>query len=123
VTAFFTSANALSAQAARRSLETIAPTNQGDALFAARLYRSAAEPLAPLIMLLLALPLAFAPPRTGATWPTLLYAGGGGLLYLVADGVLTVAAQVGYVPVYAGTLAAPLIGGLTGITMLLYTER
>jgi lipopolysaccharide export LptBFGC system permease protein LptF len=69
------------------------------------------------------LSLAFPAPRTGATLPALLYAGGGGLFYLVADGVLTVAVQVGYLPVLVETCAAPLLAGLAGITVLLYTER
>ena len=58
-------------------------------------------------MLLLALPLAFVSPRAGVAWPALLYAGGGGLLYLVADGALTVAGQVGYLPALVGAWAAP----------------
>ena len=74
-------------------------------------------------MLLLALPLAFASPRTGVAWPALLYAGGGGLLYLVADGVFTVAAQVGALPPLAGAWAAPVLFGLGALTVLLYSER
>ena len=69
------------------------------------------------------MPLAFVPPRTGVAWPALLYAAAGGLLYLVADGVLTVFAQVGYLPAAVGAWAAPAIVLLSGITVLLYTER
>ena len=123
VAAFFSSAGSLSAAAARRSLGEAAPVSQGDALFATRLYRSAAEPLAPLVMLLLALPLAFVAPRTGAAWPALLYAGAGGLLYLAGDGVATVAAQGGYLPAAVGAWTAPVVAALTGLTVLLYSER
>lgn len=123
VATFFSTAPRLSAAAARRSLDEAAPVSQAEALFATRLHRTFAEPLAPFIMLLLALPLAFVSPRIGVAWPALLYAGGGGLLYLVADGVLTVAGQVGYVPAAVGAWAAPLFFGLVGITILIYSER
>ena len=123
VAAFFSSVRSLSAAAARRALGEEAPVSQSEALFATRIMRSAAEPLAPIVMLLLALPLAFVAPRTGTAWPAMLYAAGGGLLYLVADGVLTVFAQVGYLPAGVGAWAAPLIVALIGVTVLLYAER
>ncbi len=123
VAAFFAAARPLSAADAQRSLDELAPVSQSATLFATRLHRSLAELLAPLLMLMLALPLAFVPPRRGAAWPALLYAGAGGLLYLVADGVLTVAAQVGALPPLVGAWAAPLIVALTGTTVLLYAER
>jgi lipopolysaccharide export system permease protein len=123
VAAFFTAAPAISAKAARRSLAQAAPVDRAEAVFATRVQRSGAEPLAPLVMLLLALPLAFVPPRTGRTWPALLYAGVGGLSYLVADGVLTVAAQVGYVHSVVGAWAAPVLAGLVGLSVLLFSER
>lgn len=123
VAAFFSSVRSLSSAAARRALGEEAPVSRGGALFATRILRSAAEPLAPLIMLVLALPLAFVAPRTGVAWPALLYAAAGGLLYLVADGVLTVFAQVGYVPAAVGAWAAPVVAGLAGATVLLYSER
>ena len=123
VAAFFASGARSTAAAARRSLAEAAPVNQTDSLFETRVHRSAAEPLAPLIMLLLALPLAFVAPRVGRSWPRLLYAAAGGLIYLVADGVLTVAAQGGYLPAALGAWAAPALAVLTGGTVLLYSER
>ena len=123
VTAFFTAAPAISAEAARRSLAQAAPVDRAETVFSTRVQRSAAEPLAPLVMLLLALPLAFVAPRTGRSWPALLYAGAGGLVFLVADGVLTVAAQVGYVPSVLGAWAAPALAGLIGLTVLVFSER
>jgi lipopolysaccharide export LptBFGC system permease protein LptF len=73
--------------------------------------------------LLFAMPLAFRPPRSGRSWPALLYAGGAGLVFMLGDGVLTVAAQVGNVPSLLGAWAAPVLAILTGLTVLLYTER
>ena len=123
VAAFFSSAASLSSTTARRSLDFAVPVSQSESLFATRLYRSAAEPLAPILMLLLALPLAYLAPQSKAKWLGLLYAGGGGLLYLVADGLLTVAGQVGYLPAAVGAWAAPVIAALIGLTVLLYSER
>jgi len=123
VTAFFASAPILSASAARRALDRDAPVSQAEALFETQLFRAAAAPVAPLVMLLLALPLAFAAPRTGIAWPAMLYAAGGGLTYLVADGVLTVAGQVGVLPPLAGAWAAPALFGLGALTVLVYAER
>ncbi len=123
VTALFAATPAISAEAARRSLAKTAPVDRAQAVFATRVQRSGAEPLAPLVMLLFALPLAFIPPRTGRSWPALLYAAAGGLIYLVADGVLTVAAQVGYVHSALGAWAAPVLAGLIGLNVLLFSER
>ena len=123
VAGFFASAGSVSSTTARRSLERAVPVSQSEALFTTRLHRSAAEPLEPLLMLLLALPLAFLAPRSKAKWLALLYAGGGGLLYLVADGVLTVSGQVGYLPAAVGAWAAPVMVALIGFTVLLYGER
>ena len=72
VAAFFSSPLALTSETARRALADQAPVSQSEALFTTRLYRSAAEPFAPVLMLLLALPLAFVAPRTGMAWPALL---------------------------------------------------
>ena len=123
VVAFFAAVPALSAAAARRSLAQAAPVSRGETLFATRVHRSAAEPLAPFVMLLLALPLAFIAPRTGRSWPAVLYAGAGGLIYLVADGVLTASAQVGYLPPLLGAWAVPVLGILIGLNVLLFGER
>lgn len=123
VAAFFAAVPTLSSAAARRALGQAAPVSRSESFFATRILRSAAEPLAPIIMLLLALPLAFIAPRTGVAWPATLYAAGGGLLYVVADGVLTVFAQVGYLPATVGAWAAPAFVALAGLTVLLYSER
>jgi len=123
VAAFIAAVPTISAEAARRSLAQAAPVDRAETVFATRVQRSVAEPLAPVVMLLLALPLAFVPPRTGRSWPALLYAGVAGLVYMVADGVLTVAAQVGYVPSVLGAWAAPVLAGLIGLTVLLFSER
>ena len=53
----------------------------------------------------------------------MLYAAGGGLAYLVTDGIFTVFAQVGYVPPIVGAWAAPAVALPTALTVLLFAER
>jgi lipopolysaccharide export LptBFGC system permease protein LptF len=48
---------------------------------------------------------------------------GGGLAYIVLDGVLTVTAQLGMIPVAIGAWTVPVLFGLSGLTVLLYSER
>src|SRR6185436_13959769 len=74
VAAFFASSRALSYAAAVRALDAAAPVSAGDSLFATRELRLAAQPIAPMLMLLLALPLALVAPRSGVAWPATLYA-------------------------------------------------
>lgn len=123
VAAFFASTPTRSAAAAQRALARSAPVAMGERPFATRVQRAVAEPLAPLVMLLFALPIAFVPPRTGRSWLVALYAGTAGLIYLVADGVLTVAAQVGYVPLILGAWTAPLVAALVALNVLVVAER
>lgn len=123
VRAFFAASPYISSDAARRSLESGAPVGQGDAFFRTRLQRMFAEPLAPIILLLLALPLAFSSQRTGPSWIALAYAAGGGLAYIVLDGVLTVTAQLGMIPPMIGAWTVPILFGFIGVTVLLYSER
>jgi lipopolysaccharide export system permease protein len=123
VRSFFAASPLISSDSARRSLAGDAPVGQGDAFFETRLHRMFAEPLAPILMLLLALPLAFASARTGPSWLALAYAAGGGLAFIVLDGVLTVTAQLGMIPAAIGAWTSFALFGLTGLTVLLYSER
>lgn len=122
VVAFFAATPVLSAADARRSLENETPVNRGEAIFATRVHRSFAEPLAPLAMLLFALPLAFIPPRQRSGL-VVAAIGAAGLVYLVIDGILTVASQVGYLSPMIGAWTAPLFGLLLGLEVLRRSER
>jgi LPS export ABC transporter permease LptG/LPS export ABC transporter permease LptF len=122
VPSLFAARPQLSSADARRALEGVAPVNAGPALFETRLHRLAAEPLAPLVMLLLALPLALASSRFGPGWLLLLYPIAAGLAYIVSDGALTVAAQLGMIAPWIGAWTAPLLFGLIGATVAVYSE-
>jgi LPS export ABC transporter permease LptG/LPS export ABC transporter permease LptF len=123
VRTFFAAPPHLSADTARRALEDRVPVSAAPSLFHTRLQRIFAEPLAPIVMLLIALPLAFGSARFGPSWGALLYAIGGGLLFIVVDGTLVVAAQIGAIDPWVGAWAAPLVFGLLATTVLVWTER
>jgi lipopolysaccharide export system permease protein len=112
----------LSAEAARRALAGQAPVSEGPARFETRLQRRFAEPLAPLVMLTLVLPLALASSRTGPSWARLLYPIAAGTAFIVGDGVLAVAGAAGLVAPWTGAWAAPLLFGLLGITVAVYSD-
>ena len=73
-------------------------------------------------MLLLALPVALANPREG-TGKLILLAIGGGLLYLVTDGLLTASGQAEYLPSWLAAWAAPVVFAAGAGLALLYAER
>jgi lipopolysaccharide export system permease protein len=110
------------AGAARRALAGEAPVSEGPARFETRLERRFAEPLAPLVMLLLALPLALASSRTGPSWALLIYPIAAGTAFVVGDGVLAVAAAAGLIAPWIGAWAATSLFGLLGITVAVYSD-
>lgn len=112
----------MSVEAARRALAGEAPVAEGPARFETRLQRRFAEPLAPLVMLILALPLALASGRTGPSWTLLIYPIAAGTAFVVGDGVLAVAAAAGLVSPWVGAWAAPLLFGLLGATVTVYSD-
>lgn len=122
VRAFFAATPSMSSADARRSLAGLGPVAEGPARFETRLYRAYAEPLAPLVMLLLAAPLALASSRSGPSWPRLLFPLAAGIAFLVSDGVMTVAAQTGMVLPWIGAWAAPLVFGLLAASILVYSD-
>ena len=73
-------------------------------------------------MLILALPLALASSRTGPSWALLIYPIAAGTAFIVADGVLAVAAAAGLIAPWVGAWAAPLLFGLLGITVAIYSD-
>lgn len=99
----------ISARTAWRALNGAAPTDLSQGYLQTRLHRAFTEPLAPLIMLLLALPLALSPAGTGPSAGALTWVLGMGLLYVVADGVSTAAGLTGLAPPLFAAWAAPAV--------------
>jgi lipopolysaccharide export system permease protein len=106
---------------AYRSLFGKGPVDKSPSQFKTRLYRTLAEGLAPIIMLLLALPMALGHARSNATLP-LLYGLGAGLSYLVADGLLTAMGQTGVLPPLIAAWGAPVAFAAGAVSVLLYAE-
>jgi lipopolysaccharide export system permease protein len=112
----------VSSATAVRSLGGDIAVNQSPGFYATRLHRTFAEPLAAIIMLLLALPIALANPRTG-TGKYVLFAIGSGLVYLVCDGLLTASGQAEDLPSWMAAWAAPVIFACGAGLALIYAER
>jgi len=111
----------MTSEAAYRSLFGKGPVNQSPSEFQTRLYRTLAEAMAPIIMLLLALPTALGHARSNRTIPVIL----GlcfGLLYLVADGILTAMGETGALPPWAAAWGAPVAFAAGAVSILLYAE-
>ncbi len=82
------------------------------------LYRRFTAPLAPLVMLLLALPATRAGGRSGEGNGLLLASLGAGLLFVLADGLLAALGEGGRVPALAASATAPVIFALVGVTIM-----
>ena len=117
----FAGAYQMTSEAAYRSLFGKGPIDQSPSEFQTRLYRTLAEALAPLIMLLFALPTALGHARSNRTIPVIL----GlcfGLFYLVTDGILTAMGQTGVLPPWAAAWGAPVASAAGAVSYLLYAE-
>ncbi|MEO7026883.1 MAG: LptF/LptG family permease, partial [Caulobacteraceae bacterium] len=117
----FANAYEITSETAFRSLFGKGPIDKSPSQFQTRLYRTLAEGVAPIIMLLLALPTALGYPRSNRTAP-LIFGLGCGLLYLVCDGLLTAMGQTGVLPPAAAAWGAPLAFAAGAVSILLYAE-
>lgn len=87
------------------------------------LVRSFVLPLAPFIMLLLALPAARGLPRRNNEAGALLLALGLGLAFLLCDGFMAALGTTGRIPAVVAALAAPLLFSAIGLLQLHFAER
>jgi len=106
---------------AYRSLFGKGPVDKSPSQFETRLFRTLATGVAPIIMLLLALPTALGHARSNRTAP-IIFGLGCGLLYLVSDGLLTAMGQTGVLPPLVAAWAAPVGFAAGAISLLLYAE-
>ena len=111
----------ITSETAYRSLFGGGPVDRSPSEFRTRLYRTLAEGLAPIIMLLLALPTALGHARSNRTGP-IVFGLGCGLLYLVTDGLLTAMGTPGILPPLAAAWGAPVAFAAGAISVLLYAE-
>jgi lipopolysaccharide export system permease protein len=120
-TALFAGSYEVTSNAAYRALIGQGPLDKSPSQSRTRLYRTLAEALSPLVMLLLALPASLGYPRSNKTAPV-VFGLGCGLLYLVTDGLLTAMGSTGVLPPLAAAWGAPAVFTAGAITVLLYAE-
>ncbi|MGI9170614.1 MAG: LptF/LptG family permease, partial [Caulobacteraceae bacterium] len=117
----FANAYEITSGTAYRSLFGKGPVDKSPSEFKTRLYRTLAEGVAPIIMLLLALPTALGHARSNRTVPV-IFGLGCGLFYLVADGLLTAMGQTGVLPPAVAAWGAPAAFAAGAVSILLYAE-
>ncbi len=111
----------ITSNTAYRSLFGKGPVDKSPSQFKTRLFRTLATGVAPIIMLLLALPTALGYARSNQTGPV-IFGLGCGLLYLVADGLLTAMGQTGVLPPIVAAWGAPIGFAAGAVSLLLYAE-
>ncbi|WP_334163121.1 LptF/LptG family permease [Phenylobacterium sp.] len=89
--------------------------------YATQLQRFAADPLACVVMLLLAAPVALANFRSGGT-ALLVSCLAAGLVFLVVDGVFVAVGESGLAAAWLAAWAAPVLFSVGGLTALIYLE-
>jgi len=112
----------LSAGAARGVLEGERASARPPAFYETRLLRVFAEPVACLVMLLLATPAATANRRGGDAGKRLLLVIAGGLLFLLVDGILVAMGEAGRLPPIVAAWGAVGAFGSIGLGLLAYLD-
>jgi lipopolysaccharide export system permease protein len=117
----FADAYEITSGTAYRSLFGKGPVDRSPEPVQTRLYRTLPKALAPIIMLLLALPTALGHRAATARRP-IIFGLGCGLLYLVTDGLLTAMGSTGVLPPLVAAWGAPVAFAAGAVSILLYAE-
>jgi lipopolysaccharide export system permease protein len=118
VVAVFSPEDRISTERAWRAMTGERPADKAPAFYSTRIQRAFAEPLAIVVMMLLAAPAALAQQRSNQT-ALLLFSLGAGLLFLMVDGVLTALGQTNVLPPLLGAWAGPaLFAALAGAALV-----
>jgi len=115
-------ASRLSSQASRSALEGSRPSNRAPSFYEMQIQETYASALAAFVMLLLSLPVAFTPTRSGGGTGFLITSLVLGLLYLLTNGVLDAFGESGALPPFVATWAALVIFTMAGTSLLLNLE-
>lgn len=121
VQSLFFGDDTISASSARRAL-TGGGAQRPPSYYATRLQRAIATPIASLVMMLLALPVALASFRSSKGAVFVAGSLGAGLLFLVADGLLSALGESGAVSPVLAAWTAPAVFAALAATMLLRLE-
>jgi lipopolysaccharide export system permease protein len=98
------------------------PADRSPDFYATRLHRTFAEPLGALVMLLLSAPAALSSLRSDQGMRLFLFGLVSGLLFLVADGLLTALGETSALPPILAAWSAPVAFTALAVTVLLYAE-
>ncbi len=98
------------------------PADRSPGYYQTRLHRTFAEPLGVLVMLLLSAPAALASLRSDQAMRLFLFGVTSGVLFLVADGLLTALGETSGLPAVLAAWSAPAAFTALAITVLLYVE-
>ena len=98
------------------------PADRSPGFYQTRLNRSFAEPLGAVVMLLLSAPAALSSLRSDQAVRLLLFGLSSGLLFLVADGLLTALGETSALPPVLAAWAAPVAFTALAVTVLLSAE-
>ena len=98
------------------------PADRSPGFYSTRLNRTFAEPFGVIVMLLLAAPAALASLRSDRAMRLFLFALASGLLFLVADGLLTALGETSGLPAVLAAWSAPVAFTALAVTVLLYVE-
>lgn len=111
-----------SANWARRALAGDAPAGLGDPAYRTRIWRGTSMLVLPVLMLLLALPIAATSHVGGAYRPAVTFAIIAGAILMVADGLMSLMAMMGMVPILTGVWAVPLLALALALARLLHAR-
>ena len=98
------------------------PADRSPGFYSTRLNRTFAEPFGALVMLLLSAPAALSSLRSDQAMRLFLFGLASGLLYLVADGLLTALGETSALPPVLAAWSAPVAFTALALTVLLSAE-
>jgi lipopolysaccharide export system permease protein len=104
------------------SLARAAPTDRSPGYYLTRVNRTFAEPLAAIVMLLLSAPAALSSLRSDQAMRLFVFGLSSGILFLVADGLLTALGESSALPPLLAAWSAPVAFTALAVTVLLYAE-
>ncbi len=122
ITRLFRSDELISSAAALRAIAGAGPTDRSPGFYQTRLYRTFAEPLGALVMLLLSAPAALAGIRSDQAVRLFVFGLTAGIFFLVADGLLTAMGETSALPPLLAAWSAPVAFTALALTVLLWVE-
>lgn len=122
VVRLFRAGEEITSGAALMSVVGAAATDRSPGFYQTRLYRTFAEPLGALVMLLLSAPAALTSLRSDQSMRLFVFGISSGLLFLVLDGLLTAMGETSALPPLLAAWSAPVAFTALAFSVLLWAE-